>query len=34
MLFHIDGATFFKKRQIQGDFKELNLEQNPCYKAK
>ena len=29
-LFHIKGATFFKKGQLQGGLKQLNLEQNPC----
>ena len=29
-LFHIEGATFFKKEQLQGGLKQFNLEQNPC----
>ena len=28
-LFHIKGATFFKKGQLQGGLKQVNLEQNP-----
>ena len=33
MLFRTEGATFFKKGQLQGGLKQLNLEQNPCEKA-
>ena len=29
-LFHIEGATFFKKGQLQSGLKQLNLEENPC----
>ena len=32
MLFHIEGATCFKKGQLQGGLKQLNLEQIPGVK--
>ena len=28
MIFHIEGAKFFKKGQFQGHLRQLNLEQN------
>ena len=27
-LFHVEGAKFFKKGQLQGRLKQLNLEQD------
>ena len=30
MLFHIEGATFFKKGQLRDSLKQPNLEQNRC----
>ena len=29
MLFHIEGAEFFKKGKLQGHLKQLNLEHDP-----
>ena len=34
MLFHIEGAKFFKKGQLQGLFKQLNLEQDPGHNTR
>ena len=33
-LFHIQGAKFFKKRQLQGHLKQLNLKQGPGHNTR